>query len=148
MVYSLRQHKLVISIRASPSVTLLPLSSSNTLKPPEGRKTTNQSRAIRKYYTITIINMSHQQSGSGSGRSSSSPPGGSQTNWNDVLRYSSPIGVVKTDVVYGVYNTGKVEPICIPSGIPPKKYISDRCDENGETDASHIRCPFRVNKFD
>ncbi|KAI7778061.1 hypothetical protein LA080_002636 [Diaporthe eres] len=49
--------------------------------------------------------MSHQQSGSGSGSSRSSPPGGSQTNWNDVLRYSSPIGVVKTDIVYGVYNT-------------------------------------------
>ncbi|KAG6354054.1 hypothetical protein INS49_005025 [Diaporthe citri] len=51
--------------------------------------------------------MSHQQPSSGSGSSRSSPPGGSssQTNWNDVLRYSSPIGVVKTDVVYGVYNT-------------------------------------------
>lgn len=49
--------------------------------------------------------MSQQQSGSGSGGSRPSPPGGSQTNWNEVLRYSSPIGVVKSDIVYGVYNT-------------------------------------------
>ena len=49
--------------------------------------------------------MSQQQSSSGSGSSRPSPPGGSQTNWNEVLRYSSPIGVVKSDIVYGVYNT-------------------------------------------
>lgn len=49
--------------------------------------------------------MSNQQPSSGSGSSSGpSPPGGSQTNWNDVLRYSSPIGLVKTEIVYGVYN--------------------------------------------
>ncbi|KAH8750303.1 hypothetical protein F5883DRAFT_579634 [Diaporthe sp. PMI_573] len=39
--------------------------------------------------------------------------------------------------------TGKVEPICIPSGIPPKKYISDRCDEN----AGHFKeqCPTNLD---
>jgi hypothetical protein len=48
--------------------------------------------------------MSHQQSSSGSITSRPSPPG-SQTNWNEVLSYSSPLGVVKLDIVYGVYNT-------------------------------------------
>lgn len=81
--------------------------SPTTLNPPKDTRSTSRIRHSEKYFTTTNINMSHQQSssGSGSGSSRSSPPGGSQTNWNDVLRYSSPIGVVKTDVVYGVYNT-------------------------------------------
>lgn len=59
-----------------------------------------------RFTTNLSSKMSQQQGSSGSGTSRPSPPGsGSQTNWNEVLRYSSPIGVVKSDIVYGVYNT-------------------------------------------
>jgi hypothetical protein len=84
---------------------------------PPGNALQTVRRLPAKYIPPTSTNMS--QSSSGSRTSRPSPPGGSQTNWNEVFRYSSPIGVVKSDIVYGVYNTSSSQGGQGSSSSPP-----------------------------